>query len=113
LNDPALAALADEVPADWRELGGPGAQLLAEIVDIARAYPAISSAALVERWRGTEQESIVRRLEAARIADAIDDRVKEFRDTLTTLNLRVAKDRRDAAKAERLRQIQERGTGDS
>jgi DNA primase len=110
-DDPSRAALLAERPADWRALDNPGVALLAEIVDIATAYPGITTATLAERWRDTEQERTVRRLSEPRLIALIPDegRADELVDTIDRLNREVAAQRRAAEIA---RRWQERGGGD-
>ncbi len=106
LDDPARAAVAEQVPADWRQMDGPGVRLLAEIIDIVCAGPGISSAALIERWRGTEGERAVRRLADARLVETIpeDGRAAELVGILERLNRDVAAERRAADIRQRLRE---------
>ncbi|MCG6943107.1 MAG: DNA primase [Thiohalocapsa sp.] len=98
LDDPGRAALVADKPADWRELDNPGVRLLAEVLDIARAYPGITSASLVERWRGTEDERTVRRLADARLIELIPEagRGEELAAIVDRLNKDVAAERRAA-----------------
>jgi DNA primase len=98
LDDPSRAALVAERPADWRELDNPGISLLAQLVDIACAYPGITSATLVERWRGTEHERTVRRLSEPELIAPIPEegRAHELAGTIDRLNRDMAAQRRAA-----------------
>jgi len=98
LDDPSRAALVVDRPADWRELDNPGVRLLAEMLDIASAYPGITSAGLAERWRGTDDERTVRRLADARLVALIPDtgRGEELVAIVDRLNKDVAAQRRAA-----------------
>ncbi|WP_058556562.1 DNA primase [Thiohalocapsa sp. ML1] len=111
LDDPGRAALVVERPADWRELDNPGIALLAEIVDIAAAYPGITTATLAERWRDTEHERTVRRLSEPGLIALIpaEGRAEELAGTIDRLNREVAAQRRAAEIA---RRWQARGGGD-
>ncbi|NBC13631.1 MAG: DNA primase [Gammaproteobacteria bacterium] len=102
LDAPGRAALVAEQPADWRELSRPGIRLLAEMVDIASAYPGITTAGLAERWRGTENEHAVRKLSDAGLIALIpeDGRGAELTGIIARLNQEVAAQRR-AAEIER------------
>jgi len=62
LDDPGLAAQVWAQPSDWREIESPGVRLLEEILALIEERPEISSAALCEHWRDSEQASIVARL---------------------------------------------------
>jgi DNA primase len=105
LDDPSRAAVVAERAADWRELNNPGVALLAEMVDIACAYPGINSAGLVERWRGTEHESAVRRLSQPALIASIPEqgRTEELAGTIDRLNRDMAQQRRAAEIARRWR----------
>ncbi len=98
LDAPERAALVAEQPADWRELNRPGIRLLAQMVDIASAYPGITAGALTERWRGTEDESAVRKLADARLIELIpeDGRAPELLGIVARLNQDAAAERRAA-----------------
>jgi len=87
-----------EQPADWRELDRPGIRLLAQMVDTASAYPGITTGALAERWRGTEDESAVRKLADARLIALIpeDGRAPELLGIIARLNRDAAAERRAA-----------------
>ncbi|WP_295887653.1 DNA primase [uncultured Thiohalocapsa sp.] len=102
LDDPGRAALVLEQPGDWRELDNPGIRLLAEMVDIASAYPGITTAGLAERWRDTDQERSVRRLADAGLVALIpqEGRGAELVGIIQRLNRDVAAQRR-AAEIER------------
>ncbi len=52
VQQPALAQLVP-ADADLRAAGTPGAELLAELVEVLRERPKLGTAALVERYRGT------------------------------------------------------------
>jgi len=96
LDQPALALRADEHPADWRSLDNPGVALLREVIDIVRAYPEITPAALCERWRDHQHERVIRRLsDSGLIAHIpIDGREAEFIGALAKLNQEIARERR-------------------
>jgi DNA primase len=116
LDDPGRAALVLEQPGDWRELDNPGVRLLAEMVDIASAYPGITTAGLAERWRDTDQERSVRRLADAGLVALIpqEGRGAELVGIIQRLNRDVAAQRR-AAEIERRwreRHVPSDGAGD-
>ncbi len=105
LDDPARTALVAEQPATWRELDSPGIRLLAELVDVASAYPGITTASLAERWRDTDDERTVRRLADARLIELIpaDGRNAELIGIIERLNRDAATQRRAAEIARRWR----------
>ena len=106
LDDPGRAVQLADKPADWRELDNPGVRLLAEMLDIVGAYPGISSAGLVERWRGTDDERTVRRLADARLIALIPEtgRGEELVAIVDRLNKDAAAQRRAAELQRRWRQ---------
>ncbi len=86
LQRPALAQLAEE-PQRLARLELPGSALLAEMLDLLRQRPHLSTAALLEHWRGSEQG---KHLFALAQRDMLlsaeqDDLEREFSDTLARL----------------------------
>jgi DNA primase len=84
LQQPGLAAEVDDV-AWLRQLDLPGADLLAEMVEIARAQPNLSPAALLERFRGSEHDSALWRLAKWDHMVPEGGEKAEFRDALARL----------------------------
>jgi DNA primase len=62
LQHPELATVAAGDSGDWRTLERPGVALLAELIDLASAYPGLSAGALLERWRDSEHYTHLQRL---------------------------------------------------
>jgi DNA primase len=62
LQHPRLAPAAFSVDDDWREMDRPGVSILSELLDLIAAYPKISSAALLERWRDQDSYAHLGRL---------------------------------------------------
>jgi DNA primase len=108
LDDPGRATVLTERPDDWRELDNAGVRLLAEMLDIVLAYPgSMTSATLVERWRGTEHERTLRRLsDPAVLAElfAEDTRARVLGDIIDRFNRDAAGERRAAQTRQRLRE---------
>lgn len=96
LDQPALARHVVELPADWQTANNQGVALLREMIDIVRAYPDITAAALCERWRDHEYESAIRRLSDSRLIAHIpfEGRRAEFVDALGCLNREAQRERR-------------------
>lgn len=96
LDQPALAFRAAEQPADWESIDNLGVALLREVIEIVRAYPDITPAALCERWRDHAHESVIRRLsDSGLIAHIpVEGREAEFIGALTKLNRDVERERR-------------------
>jgi len=62
LNHPELAAEVEALPADWRRSPSPGAVILVQLLETIAAYPTITKAALLERWRDREHFGYLQRL---------------------------------------------------
>jgi DNA primase len=91
LQDPQIAPAVAEVPDDWRRLGTPGSDLLAELLDLAAAYPEIRTGSLLERWRGCELERHVERLADPTLLPDLspEGRGAELVDAVKALNRQV------------------------
>lgn len=66
LNYPSIAADAGDTSA-LATLPVPGASLLAEVIEVARSHPNITTATLVERWREEEAGRHLNALAAQRV----------------------------------------------
>jgi DNA primase len=88
LENPQLAENVRALPDDWRAIEGPGVRLLEAILELIDQRPEISSAALCEHWRDTEQASIVDRLSNFALLDHIPDegKAQEMAGTICRLN---------------------------
>jgi len=97
LDNPRLVRHINEMPRDWEQSDKPGVALLRDIAAIAAAYPDISAAALCERWRDTEQESVIRRLSDSGLIDHIpqEGREAELVGALTEMNKEIERERRE------------------
>jgi len=84
LQSPALASEV-EAPDTLRQLDMAGAELLAEMVEMAREQPNIPGVALLERFRGSEHESALWRLATWDHMVPEDGQRAEFRDALARL----------------------------
>ncbi len=93
-----------ELVTDWADAGIPGTDFLLRLLEIIREQPEISPARLLEHYRGSDEEPIVRRLFAAPLsiqetgAEAVSDESlrAELRGALQRLS--------DKARRERIRQ---------
>jgi DNA primase len=96
LDDPRLVTHLDEAPSGWRDGSGPETTLLLELLDIIMAYPGIGPAALLERWRGSEWESLVMRLSDSSLIGHIppDGRGAELVGVLKRMAVDVERERR-------------------
>jgi DNA primase len=87
VQQPRLAAVAGEFP-DLFRLEAPGMDLMAAAMDVARAHPDIGSAALVERFRGSEHHRNLEKLAAWDHKVPGDELEIFFRDALSRLDAR-------------------------
>jgi len=62
LQYPRHASRVSDLEDDWRRMDKPGIRLLAGLLELIAAYPSITAATLVERWRETEDGPYVQRL---------------------------------------------------
>lgn len=107
LDHPELAAQAVQVSDDWRRAAIPGIEVLAQLLDMLAAHPAMSTAALLERWREHPHFAYLQRLSVASFLRdiAAEDVAADFTGALTRLNEQVRK-------AERNRSFSQRSTAD-
>lgn len=96
LDQPELAEEAARLPRDWEDEENPGVSLLRLLLDTVGADPDISSAALCERWRDTEHESVIRQLSDSRLIAHIPEQGRKtvFVDALRGLNVEAERARR-------------------
>ncbi|MGB5835028.1 MAG: DNA primase [Thiohalocapsa sp.] len=108
LDQPALARRATEQPTDWQSLDNPGVPLLREVIDIACAYPGLTTATLCERWRDQEHEQVIRRLSDSGLIAHIpsEGREAEFLGVLASMNREAQRMNREAEHDRRWRMIQ-------
>ncbi|MEW6353122.1 MAG: DNA primase [Pseudomonadota bacterium] len=85
LQQPALAALAGD-PARWTEAQIPGLNLLTSLLHALQAQPQLSCAALLERWRDTEDGRHLMRLAQWRHEIPEDGIEAEFRGALARID---------------------------
>jgi DNA primase len=62
LQQPRLAARVRDLDDAWTRLDKPGIRLLVELLELITASPGITSGALLEHWRGSEENAYVQRL---------------------------------------------------
>jgi DNA primase len=62
LNHPELSTEAETAPSDWRRSPSPGAAIFSQLLETIAAYPTITTAALLERWREHDHFSYLQRL---------------------------------------------------
>ncbi len=113
LDHPELAAQAAQAPDDWRRSTTPGIEVLAQLLDTLAAHPAMSTAALLERWREHPHFAYLQRLSVASfLRDITAENIAadftvaaDFTGALERLNEQVRK-------AERNRSFNQRSTAD-
>lgn len=94
----AQPGLADEVeqPYVFLRLDKPGVDLLAELIDTARARPGINAAILVEHFSGRPEYAALQKLMAASVVGEPEIQRVEFFDALTRMQKQAIDQRRDA-----------------
>ena len=93
--------LADQVEKPYRflRLDKPGVDLLAELLDIARARPGINSATLVEHFAERPEYPSLQKLMAAMSVGELESQRTEFFDALARMEDQAVTQRRDALTA--------------
>jgi DNA primase len=91
LQQPQLATRVRDLDDAWTRLDKPGIRLLAELLGLITAFPGITSGALVEHWRGSEEDAYVQRLaDPGLLADRPDDGLEaELEGAIDALNKEV------------------------
>jgi DNA primase len=93
--------LADQVEKPYRflRLDKPGVDLLAELLDLARARPGINSATLVEHFAERPEYPSLQKLMAAMSVGELESQRTEFFDALARMEDQAITQRRDALTA--------------
>lgn len=91
LQQPSLADEVFAMPDEWRRLANAGVPLLGSVLEIASVSPRITTAALLERWRGSESGRQLDRLSDPSLIAHIPDegRAAELRGAIQALNQQV------------------------
>ena len=84
LTHPQFAQI-EGLSQQWYKLDLPGIPLLREILEILQTQPNLKPAALLERWRGKEEEKHLQRLSAQMFPLQEEGLITEFVDTLKSL----------------------------
>lgn len=94
LNHPELASELHTVPDDWRRSSGPGAEILAQLIETLSLHPNLSKAVLVERWREHPYFSYLQKLSVDPFIRAIPEEgvVAELVGALNRISEEVRKD---------------------
>ncbi|MGN6120814.1 MAG: DNA primase [Rhodanobacter sp.] len=93
--------MADRVEKPYRflRLDKPGVDLLAELLDLARARPGINPAMLVEHFAERPEYPALQKLMAATVVGEADAQAAEFFDALRRMEEEAVRQRRDALTA--------------
>ncbi len=93
----AQPSLAEEVepPYAFLRLERPGVELLAELIDVARARPGINPAVLVEHFLDRPEYASLQKLMQAEIIGEADMQRTEFLDALAQMQRQVTTQRRE------------------
>jgi DNA primase len=95
LAQPGLADQVDK-PYGFLRLDKPGVELLAELLDMARARPGINPAMLVEHFNERSEYAALQKLMAATVVGEPDIQRIEFFDALAKMEQQAITQRRDA-----------------
>lgn len=87
LTHPQFAQI-EGLSHQWHNLDLPGIPLLREILEILETQPTLKPAALLERWRGREEEKHLQKLSAQMFPLQEEGLGTEFIDTLKSLETR-------------------------
>jgi DNA primase len=93
--------MADRVEKPYRflRLDKPGVELLAELLDLARARPGINPAMLVEHFAERPEYPALQKLMAATVVGEVEAQAAEFFDALRRMEEEAVRQRRDALTA--------------
>jgi DNA primase len=94
----AQPGIADQIekPYAFLRLDKPGVELLAELLDTARARPGINPAVLVEHFNGRPEYAALQKLMAATVVGEPEIQRTEFFDALVKMEQQAITQRRDA-----------------
>ncbi|RUL61516.1 DNA primase [Dyella dinghuensis] len=95
LAQPGIADQVDK-PYAFLRLDKPGVELLAELLDTARARPGINPAMLVEHFSGRPEYASLQKLMAATVVGEPEIQRTEFFDALVKMEQQAITQRRDA-----------------
>ncbi len=98
LTQPGLADQVDK-PYRFLRLDKPGVELLAELLDLARARPGINPAMLVEQFAERPESPSLQKLMAATVVGEPEAQAAEFFDALRRMEEQTITQRRDALTA--------------
>jgi DNA primase len=98
LHTPRLAALAG-VPRRWEGLNLPGLSLLIRLLELLQEQPHLHGGILLERWRGTAEETLLTELAKWDPPLPPEGLEAEFRGVVQWLDHRLAEQRREELQA--------------
>jgi DNA primase len=78
MQHPQLARQCPDLDPAWRAPQTPGAELFGKILDLLRIEPNLTTAVLLERWRGAEEGAHLARAAALNLAIPEGDEEQEF-----------------------------------
>lgn len=102
IQNPELMTIIEDKETAWEELNFRGVDVLTSVIDTLRTLKPANSAALVEYYRGSEQENIIKKLAAMELwtpEEGLSEEFAGYLDILTrqaqesTLNSLLAKDK--------------------
>jgi len=78
VQHPQLARECPELDPTWRDCRAPGADLFGKILELLRIDPNLTTAVLIERWRGTEEGGHLAKAATLSLEIPEGDEVQEF-----------------------------------
>ena len=85
VQHPQLARQCPPLDPAWRACQAPGAELFGKILDLLRIEPNLTTAVLLERWRGTEEGAHLARAAALDLPIPAGDEEREFKGAVERL----------------------------
>jgi len=84
VSNPGFASAAP-IPGGWENLSLPGITVLRELLEILRSEPNLTTGAILERWREREEGKYLNQLAAKMLPLQEEGQLREFQDTLKSL----------------------------
>jgi len=103
VQHPSLARLAGE-PQRFEGLRIPGVNLLIDLLEFIRTNPHLSTGAIIEHWRGTDEGRTLAKLAMQNLImqDCLE---REFRDTMNKLDEQYLRQRVDYLSSKPLKDL--------
>jgi DNA primase len=86
---PQLGAQVQHIDNAWKQLPIAGVPLLKQLLELTQSQPNLKTAALLERWRGSDHFSPLNKLAQHQLPGETSDLAQELADTLERLNMQT------------------------